>query len=234
MKRSYAITAIAIALVVAGACWAASGKLIINGRVASNDVRVIGGKSYAPLGDIAKSLGMVLTKSGNTYTMAVAGGANQLQGKAQGKIGQEIFSGKWRFLVLSVEKAGDWKEKCYQEGRTIKPDKGDELVIVHCVLKNGLKNKSQTPTLTERMCGNTALADDKGNSYPPTDFDARQESDKIQSYASISLLPGARIEFAILFTVPKGTHPKSLVFSEAAYPDDLPYKWTDVRVDLTQ
>lgn len=234
MKRSYGITALIIALVIAGACWAASSKLIINGELASTDVRVIGGKSYAPLSDIAKSLGMVVTKSGSTYTMAIPGGADQLQGKAQGKIGQEIFSGKWRFQVLSVERSGEWKEKYYQAGRTIKPDKGDELIIVNCRLKNGLKNKSQTPTLTERMCGNTALADDNGNSYPPKDFDARQESDKIQSYASISLLPGAKIDFAILFSVPKGTTPKSLVFSEAAYPDDLPYKFTDVRVDLTE
>ena len=137
-------------------------------------------------------------------------------------------------MVTSVEKADEWQEKYYQAGRTIKPDKGDELIIVHCILKNGLKNKSQSPVLTERMCGNTALADDKGNSYPPKDIDARQESDKTQSYSSIALLPGAKIEFALLFTVPKGTTPKSLVFSQMAYPEDVLSKFTDVRIELMQ
>lgn len=80
----------------------------------------------------------------------------------------------------------------------------------------------------------TSLADDQGNSYPPKDSDARQESDKIQSYASITLLPGAKIDFALLFTVPKGTNPKSLVFSEGAYPDDVPSHFTDIRIELAQ
>ncbi len=234
MKVSRTMAILLAVVALAGICWAAAGKLVINGQVASTDVRIINGKAYAPLGDVAKALGMQVTKSGTTYTMAIPGGADQLQGKAQGKIGQEVFSGKWRFTVLGWERAGEWKEKYYQEANLIKPDKGDELIVVHCRLKNGLKNKSQVPTLTERMCGNTALADDQGNSHPPKDFDARQNTTKIGGYDSISLLPGAKMDFAILFTVPKGTNPKSLIFSEGAYPEDLPYHWTDVRVELSE
>lgn len=234
MKLSRTVIILLAVAILAGVCWAASAKLIINDKVASTDVRVINGKAYAPIGDIAKALGMAVTKSGTTYTVAVPGGAGQVQGKAQGKIGEEVFSGKWRFQVLSVEKADEWQEKYYQEGRKIKPDKGDELIVVHCLLKNGVKNKSQTPILTERMCGNTALADDQGNSYSPKDFDARQESDKTQSYASITLLPGAKIEFALLFTVPKGTNPKSLIFSEGTYPEAIPSRWIDVRIELAK
>lgn len=74
--------------------WAAAGgKLVINGKVASNSVRLIDGKAYAPLTDVAKALNMVVARNGNTYELAVAGGADQVSGSRQGKIGDWLFTG---------------------------------------------------------------------------------------------------------------------------------------------
>lgn len=82
MKLSRSALVLAAVIALATICWAAAGKLVINGETASTDVRVINGRAYAPIGDVAKALGMEVTKSGMTYTMTIPGGANQLQGKA--------------------------------------------------------------------------------------------------------------------------------------------------------
>lgn len=164
------------------------------------------------------------------------GGAYQVEGVAQGKIGDELFTGKWRFRVVSIEEAGDeYKERYYQLQRTIKPRGATEtLLVVNCRLKNGT-SKTLTPVLTERIPGNTALAAEEDHSYPPLDYDAVQESDKIMSYAASALLPGAATDFALVFSVPKGTTPKALVFSTLAYPGDVGKKeTTDVRVSLVK
>lgn len=212
-------------------------KLYLNGKVASSDLRIIDGRSYVPVADVAKALDAQIIKRGDGYEIATPGGANQVAGVAQGRIGDELFDGKWRFQVVSVEDAGaTYQERYYQPLREIKAQgPGDTLIVVNCRLKNGLQ-KTQSPLVTEREPGNTALADEQGQSYPPLDYDARQqEGDKILSYEGAALLPGAGADFALVFNVPKGTVPKALVYSLQAYPDDVgKTKHSDVRVSLTQ
>jgi len=223
-------------VVLACACWAAQAKikLIINGQTASTDVRVINGKAYAPIGDVAKALNMTVAKSGGAYKMDTAGGASQVSGSQQGKIGSEVFTGKWRFQVVSVETTDEYVERYYQAKRTIKPSgRGQRLVIVNCRIKNGMK-KAKNPVLTERLPGNTGLACEDGQSYPPMDYDARQEADKTQSYAAASLIPGAGADFALVFNVPEDAKPKALVFSAMGYTEDVGGHGTDVRIELTQ
>ena len=223
-------------VVVAGICWAASkSKLYINGQVASTNLRVIDGRSYAPVAEVAKALGATIATREDGYEIVMPGGANQVNGVAQGKIGDELFTGQWRFQVVSVQQAGDqYKERYYQMLRTIKPKgPGETLVVVNCRLKNGTK-QTKTPLVTERIPGNTALADDKEHSYGPLDYDAAQgEGDKIMSYAGADLLPGAAMEFALVFSVPKGTVAKALVYSVQVYPDSVgKAPNADVRVNL--
>lgn len=205
----------------------------MNGKVASNDVRIINGRAYAPISDVATALGMVATKSGNTYEIAIPGGANQLNGTTQGKIGSELFTGKWRFQVTGIETADKYTEQYCQSKKTISAKSDETLVIVRCKLKNGAK-VTQTPVLSERMPGNTGLADTNGQSYQPLDYDARQESDKIMSYAAASLLPGAGMDVVLVFSVPEGTTPKALVCTLIRYPDDVPGRGKDVRIELTR
>ena len=68
MRAQHRIAAIAVGSgLLAGVCWAAGipTRLVINHQVASTDVRMIDGKAFAPVSDIARALGqsVVLTRS---------------------------------------------------------------------------------------------------------------------------------------------------------------------------
>jgi hypothetical protein len=236
-KRVWLAVAVVAVVAIVGVCVAAANiQLFIHGAVASNNVRIIDGRAYVPVVDVAKALGMTVQKRTEGLELVVPGGAGQIEGKMQGKIGDVLFTGKWRFQVLSVEEAGSkYLERYYQEKRTIKAN-GDEdtLIVINCRLKNGMQTTVQ-PLLTERLPGNTALTDDQEHAYQPIDYDARQETNKINSYAAEAVLPGAAVDFALVFSVPKGTTPKSLVYSVQVYSDDVGKDThTDVRVELTQ
>ncbi|HEX8237583.1 MAG TPA: hypothetical protein VF600_16620 [Abditibacteriaceae bacterium] len=97
-KQAVKALALTVALGTSGTvAWAAtSSKLVTNGKVASTSVRVIDGKAYVPLSDVATSLGMAVVKNGGDYEIKKAGGANQV-GNMNGKVGDVLFDGKWRF-----------------------------------------------------------------------------------------------------------------------------------------
>jgi hypothetical protein len=235
--RSVALAGLILtAGIVAGICWAAAGtKLYVDGKLASSRVVIVDGRAYVPVVDVAEALGMTVGQVEDGYALTREGGANQVEGVAQGGIGDELFTGKWRFQVLSVEQGRDqYTERYYQQERSIKPNGADEeLIVVNCRVKNATE-ATVSPILTERLPGDTALADDAEHSYAPIDYDARQEINKTQSYAASALLPGAAAEFALAFSVPKGTHPKALVFSLMAYPNDVGRDdHTNVRVELS-
>jgi len=238
MRRSHTAAIAGLALtagVLAGVCWAAAGtRLYIDGKLASSRVVILDGRAYVPVVDVGEALGMVVGEAEDGYKLIRPGGANQVEGVAQGGIGDELFTGKWRFQALSVERLeGQYRERYYQQERTIGPNGPDEqLIVINCRVKNAT-GETVSPVLTERLPGDTALADQAEHSYAPTDYDARQEINKTQSYAASALLPGAATEFALVFSVPKGTIPKALVFSLLAYPDDVGAdKHTNVRVQL--
>ncbi len=221
---------------IVGICWAAAGtKLYVDGKLASSRVVIVDGRAYVPVVDVAEALGMTVGQVEDGYALTREGGANQVEGVAQGGIGDELFTGKWRLQVVDIKQAGDqYTERYYQQERTIKPNGADEeLIVLNCRVKNATE-ATVSPILTERLPGNTALADAAEHSYAPIDYDARQEINKTQSYAASPLLPGAAAEFALVFSVPKGTAPKALVFSLMAYPDDVGKdEHTDVRVELS-
>jgi hypothetical protein len=211
-------------------------KLYLDGKLISSDIKIIDGKTYVSVKDIAKALDKTVVTKSDGYDIVKEGGTYQIDGVTQGKVGDELFTGKWKFQVIGFEDIGtEYTEKYYQSGRKITPQgKNDTLLVIHCKIKNGLK-KTQSPILTERIPGNTALADENGQSYQPLDYDARQAEDKTQSYEGASLLPGAGMEFNLIFSVPKDTKPKSLIFTLMAYPDDVgSKKLTDVRVEFNK
>jgi hypothetical protein len=82
----------------------------------------------------------------------------------------------------------------------------------------------------ESVLGNTDLLDDASHSYQPLEYDARQLRDKIQSFEAAPVLPGASADFALVFSVPRGTRPESLLFTLKHY-DNLS-GGTDVRILL--
>ncbi|MCC6443676.1 MAG: hypothetical protein IT210_09510 [Armatimonadetes bacterium] len=209
--------------------------LYINGAAASGDVRVIQGKAYAPLSDIAKALGMKLQTRPNGYELVRAGGAEQIANKNVGKMGTEIFTGKWRFTVMKVEKAETYTPTLATGKQEVQAGPNEELVVVTCRIKNGTPNKEEL--VFERWQNNhTALTDASEQSFEPALYDVRAEE---QFPVGATFLPGSAINFTLVFKVPAETEPKDLIFSAIRYKDRGEVslgtlKPTDIRVQLSE
>lgn len=193
----------------------AAPQLVMNGKVVSKDVRMIGGKAYVPIADVAKALDMQVVKSGSGYALAPAGGANMLKGNATGKMGEEVFTGKWRFKVLSVEKVKTYKET----QRVLNPSEheageNEDLVIVSCRVKNGTKAKDELVYSTDWDGMMNALTDMEEHSYQPISFDVKESE---TAPLGVIFLPGAAVDFKMIFRVPQGTELKDLVFTAMRY-----------------
>src|SRR5262249_44397470 len=132
------------------------------------------------LADVAKALGMVLVKRAGGYEITTAGGANQVQGVAQGKIGDVLFDGRWRFQVLSLEtpeaytmkvpsvEPSSYPADLIEYDRTthgVRSKPGYKLIVLQCRMANGQKS-TQTFWLARKDV-NTALADAQGESHVP-------------------------------------------------------------------
>ncbi len=223
-----------------GAAWAAAGSsLFMNGKVASSDVRVIDGSAYVRLADVAKALNMVVVKRADGYEITKPGGANAIEGAVQGKIGDVLFDGRWRFQVLSVLTPESYTMKSdadtYDSAglshlnsstHVLTPKADYKLVIVQCRISNGQKAKAQLWTAIGDAKMNTALADTAGVSHPPVAYDF--QGAPIQT---TPLIPGAGMSFPIIFSVPSETHVKDLVFTLRTNGGADP-SYKDVRVSL--
>jgi len=214
--------------------------LVMNGATASTDVRALNGSAYVKLSDVAKALGMVVVKRPGGYEIIKAGGANQVQGVTQGKVGDVLFDGKWRFQVLSVEKPDSYTMKTpgvepsswprdiidYSSAtRVLRAKPSYQLVVLQCRVTNGVKEKRTLWTAGSDNRINTALADTEGSSYAPVGYDF--EGAPTQSKW---LVPGAALSFPILFSVPANTQLKDLIFTLKNNQTDE--KGNDVRVAL--
>lgn len=213
MRRHFVF---ATACAAIGVCFAiqAASSLKINGQVASNDVRVIGGKAYVPVSDVAKAFGLKVVKAGNGYELSNEGGAGQLEAKGNGKIGQEIFSGKWRFQVIDFKRVDSYTETRTKSKRTWKAESGNELVVVSCRVKNGTKAKDELVFSKDWEGTNTSLTDSNEQAYPATAFDVREDE---TAPIGCNFLPGSAIDFSIVFEVPKGTEVKDVIFTAMQY-----------------
>jgi hypothetical protein len=209
----------------------------MNGKVASTDVRTISGGAYVKIADIARALGMTVVQRGNTYEIKKAGGANPIKGVTQGKIGDVLFDGHWRFQVISVTSPGSYVMKTPSDSydnanlstfdyknRELRPAEGYRLVVVQCRATNGQNQKFPLWTAISDDKMNTALTDTDGGSHPPIAYD--YEGSPTQTRA---LIPGAAITFPILFVVSQDTKIKDLVFTLHSNGNDV---YNDVRVSL--
>jgi hypothetical protein len=235
-KRRLSISALVLAVSIGTASAAGSGKLIFNGKVASTDVRTVNGSAYVKLSDMATALGMTVIKRGDGYEIIKKGGANQA-GDLQGKMGDTLFDGRWRFAVLSMETADSYTMKTSGEPddrtddttynsvqRTLRPRSGNTLVILHCRAINGQKTE-ETLWVGARPDRHTALATTEGESYPPAaiDFPGAPSQSK-------RLLPGSKLDFPIVFSIPTSAEVKDLVFTLTN--NNLSQKPNDARISL--
>ncbi|MHB8637772.1 MAG: hypothetical protein ACYC96_15000 [Fimbriimonadaceae bacterium] len=225
------VVATAIALVQTGA------RLTMNGKTLSNDLRVIGGRTYVPLADMARALSGKIVKKGKGYDIQTAptgdasggvpGGGTAISG-TKGSIGQMVMTGKWSFEVVDVSRVASYASQYLPDPRTFAPaGPSEELVVIHCRLKNTLK-ASQMALLSAIHPHNTALADDQGQSHPLLGFDKRSANND----EGPNMLPGSLTDFAVIFSVPKDTKLKDLLFSLQTAYDDYPNGGTDLRISL--
>lgn len=150
------------------------------------------------------------------------GGANQVQG-LNGKIGDVLFDGHWRFQVLSLTPVSTYTLTVPSSGQDFAkyhdtaeldpgthiftPKTGYTFFAVKCHVKNGQKRTEQLDGYLDDP--KTALTDDKENSYPPIAYDMMCKG----SWITKELLPGSGEDLTLLFAVPTGTTPKDLVFT---------------------
>jgi hypothetical protein len=238
MKRSYEDNAVMNLrnkmMVAAGvgfgtiAALAAGAKTVhYRGAVVSSQVRVIEGRPYVPLADMARVLdGRVVAHRDGfeivTQGSAKPGGTNEVGGQI-GKVGEWLFNGYWRFRVDRVERMSQYAYHLGGLGSVVKPNtSNEELVVLTCEIRNG-QHVAEQPILSESgtSAQKTALADEQGNSYAPQDFDARNGA----------LEPGAAKTFAVIFSPPKDARLKSLIFTLYGF-GNTSTKASNVRVLL--
>lgn len=166
------------------------------------------------------------------------GGANQVTG-LQGKIGDMLFDGRWRFQVQDVQEVstytltvlsseqdyGRFRDVANQDfaTKTFTPREGYKLIAVKCLAKNGQKSVQQLDGYAPDL--KTALTDDQGNSYPPIAYDMQTSG----AWTTKKLLPGSSQMMTILFAVPPETKLKDLVFSLKNWSDR---KVNNLRISL--
>lgn len=170
----------------------------------------------------------------------IPGGANQVEG-LNGKVGQMLFTGRWRFQVQEVNVTDTYTLKVptseqdygkYSSAadydlttHTFTPKEGYTFVAVRALVKNGQKSTQQLGCYLGDP--KTAVADTKGGSYPPIAYDMLSQG----AWVTKPLLPGAGQEMTVLFAVPRGTEIKDLVFTLNNWSD---MKGKEVRVSLSK
>lgn len=203
------------AITAAAMAWQAAQKLYVNGSVASEDLRVIDGRSYVPLADVAKALNMTVQKKDDGYDLVKAGGAGEVGDKNAGKMGDEIFTGQWRFRLLKVTHAPTYHMRLskLQAGKDLAAKDGFEYIVADCRIKNGRPERDEL--VFDNWDGNnTALTDANEQSYQPLAYDVTEDE---TAPDGTHFLPGAAINFALVFEVPKGTEAKNLIFTAIRY-----------------
>jgi hypothetical protein len=166
------------------------------------------------------------------------GGANQVQG-LNGKLGDVLFTGKWRFQVTDIKPVDSYTLKVptaeqdyakYHDvadndlaAHSYKPKEGYALFAVTCVARNGQNKTEQLDFYLNDP--KTALTDDQANSYPPIVYDMQSKG----AWVTKPLLPGSKVDMVVLFAVPTGTKPKDLVFTLKNWED---HAGKEVRIAL--
>jgi len=203
LRSGLVIAAVVCASAALGWARLAEQKLYINGKVASAGVIVSNGIAYVPVKDVALALEMTAEKRPDGYALVRAGGANQVQGLT-GKIGDDLFNGMYRVKVIRVIRK-DRYERQFAKGDPVSAPDGKEVVAVVMRLKNGTKEARLIDLVYPGS--NTGLTDGDEHSYGPITGLASDTPER-----AANLLPGAAVDTALVFFVPKGVVLMALVF----------------------
>jgi hypothetical protein len=211
MRKIWSWLGLAFVIVVACAsawAWRGEMRLYLNGKVVSTNVLVSNGVAYVPIKDVAAALDMAAEKRPDGFALAKAGGANQVEG-LQGKVGDDLFNGMYRLKVTRVTRKESYTRQ-YSKGDVISAPDGKEVLTVFIRIKNGTK-KTQTIDLVFPG-SNTGVTDAGEHSIGPITGLASDTPSR-----AADLLPGAAVDTALIFFVPKGAVLKDLVFEVGVY-----------------
>lgn len=182
--------------------------------------RMVQGSMYVKLTDVASAFGQTVVVKSGGYELVPAGGATMLQG-TKGKIGEEVFTGKWKFLVKEVQRTDKYMLRYAESKFEYEADPSMELAVVQCRFKNAVQ---ETVGIYFNGLQNTALTDMNEQVYKPKWMD-------VAGGVASDLLPGSAKDFAIVFAVPKSAELKDLVYT--IEPVALgKYGMTDLRISL--
>lgn len=228
-----------VLLAVFAAAYQSALKLVFNGKTVSTNVKIIGGQPYVPVADVAKALDLSVVKKPGGYEMVAAGGAGPIAGNNVGKMGETIFTGNYRFDLLSIERKSEYQLKYADAHEWTRTEAKDnmELIVATCRIKNAMKSKA-TLVFGKWEGNNTCLATADEQTYSPVayGYDVKMTE---HFPDGASFLPGAAINFCLVFEVPKGTKVKDLIFTAMQYEyrnpsDQKKHKPTDIRVAVNE
>jgi len=225
MAKVWLSVPVAVLVVGSYAAWAVQTgmSVVMDGRSISTDVQILNGHPFVALDDVAQAWDMSVVKSGTTYRLVRAGGANQLTG-VTGKLATTILSGAWSLKVISVQQVASYAPRYGPDKDPVSLQQvGDVLFIVTCRLKNGMK-ETQDVYFARDSAGNTSLTDDQSHGYSPVAYDTRNSD-----YSTTKMLPGSAHDFALVFSVPRDTRIKDLIYTANASGLEA---GTDFRVSL--
>ncbi len=201
VKKIGPLLCLIVPAAIALAWQAQSSQLYINGNLASSGMIERNGVAYVPLKDVAATFKLSIQKTPRGYELSESGGANQVEGQT-GKIGDMLFNGFVRFQVVKVAHTHTYICQFDPSKREIDPiPADDDLLVIVCKLKNGTQ-KTITPDLADE--GIVAVTDAEGHSYAVRrfgDFPSNRD-----------MLPGAAIDYALVFNVPPSFKPQDLVY----------------------
>lgn len=218
MKGSRLFAAIAIVGLGAVFALAVQGvRVTMNGKPATG--RMIDGSVYVKLADVAKAFDQTVVTRNGVYSVVPAGGANMLQG-TKGKMGQELNTGKWKFLVKGVQRTKSYMLKYADSKFEFTADPGQDLVVVECRFKNAVQ---ESVNMYFNGLQNTSLTDMAEQSYKPKWMD-------VGGGVASMMLPGSAKDFAIVFSVPESAEVKDLVYT--VEPVSSKYGMVDLRISL--
>jgi len=230
LERKKLIALLAVGLVSGIAIAQVTRSLIINGKVASTDVRVINGRSYAPIADIAKALDLtVALRPDGSIEMSKQGGSGAIDAKLTGKMGDWLFDGGWRVKISKVYSSKEFKLVNPFFGATSYTAKeGKRLILVDYQLRNGNKK------MRRFHFGDVSLAGDSGTSESVEQNDFPFSGGT--AWRSKDILPGSEIKGTLIFSTSEEFKEKDLILtiaSSAGYDDAVkPQEETVLRISL--
>jgi hypothetical protein len=225
MLRVQVLLLIIVLAVASGTAWALQNsiKLMLDGKVISTEVQIFKGRAYVPLNDLAKVLDVTVVKQDGHYNLTRSGGADPLHASAD-KMAPNSLPKAWQFQVTSVQQVAEYSPQYGSEKDLLTPkETGDVLVVIKCWIKNNTQ-AMQEVSFDRTSTGNTALTDDQEHGYVPLAYDSRDSG-----YSSDKVPSGSVHDFVVIFSVPKGTNLKDLVYTVGGSEMETS---TDFRVSL--